>query len=300
MQNHIRNSCIWGVIFFVSKAIFCNGETFSYDPNYQFAMVRDLSSSFENSLKLNPPPVPIDLELAQQQHEDYIHVLEKLIPNVIRLEADSNHPDCNFIEDTSIIVGDIAVISRMGALERQGEEVAVAQALGKLDFTNIVSIQSPGTMDGGDILYTGKHLLVGLSKRTNACALSQLKEIFQGKLDVIGIPVTEGLHLKSVISIFDRDTLIVSETSAGASIQQAIECSTNHDYTFISVPDSIASNVLRVGTSLIIQKGFPASEEILQGLCDKKQIHLITINMSELIKADGALTCGSLLFTKLN
>lgn len=265
-------------------------------PFYQYALVRDLSDSFEESLKLNPPAVPIDLDLAKQQHENYIALLEKFIPQVIRLEADPNHPDCNFIEDTAIIVDDIAVISRMGAVERRGEEVPVAHVLRELGMKNMIHIQFPGAMDGGDILYTGKHLFVGLSKRTNEYALNQLKEIFQDKTEVIGIPVTEGLHLKSVISFFDSKTLIVAAARAGIEIQNTIELSTNGDYEFVSVPDSIASNVLRIGSFLIFQDGFSASEKILQDLCNRKGVTLIKINMSELIKADGALTCGSLLF----
>ncbi len=242
--------------------------------------------------------MPIDLNLAKLQHENYIELLEKLVPKVFRLKADPNHPDCNFIEDTAIIVDNIAVISRMGALERRGEEIPVAHTLKELGMKNIIHIQSPGTMDGGDILYTGKHLFVGLSKRTNEYALNQLKEIFQDKVEVIAIPVTEGLHLKSVISLFDSKTLIVAATPAGMKIQSNIELSTNNDYLFVSVPESIASNVLRIGSSLIVQEGFPASETILQDLCNQKLVTLIKINMSELIKADGALTCGSLLFNQ--
>jgi dimethylargininase len=298
MKNCLRHLYTCAIFISISSSICCYGQATSPadTPFYRCALVRDLSDAFEDSLKLNPPPTPIDLKLARQQHENYINLLMNLVPEVIRLEADSNHPDCNFIEDTAIIVGDIAVISRMGAYERRGEEVPVALALNELGLKNVLHLQSPGTMDGGDILYTGKHLFVGLSKRTNEYALNQLKEIFQGKTEVIGIPVSEGLHLKSVISFFDAKTLIVAATSAGMKIQNTIEFSTNGHYTFVFVPESIASNVLRIGSSLIVQEGFSVSEAILQNLCDQKFVNLIKINMSELIKADGALTCGSLLF----
>src|SRR5688500_9256315 len=95
--------------------------------DYHYALVRDLSPAFENSLKLNPPPIPIDMELAKEQHEQYIDVLKTLVPEVIRLTGDPYHPDCNFIEDTAIIIDNIAVISRMGATERQGEELPVTE-----------------------------------------------------------------------------------------------------------------------------------------------------------------------------
>lgn len=297
MKNYLRNLYTGAILFSISPSLCCYRQTNSYAdaPFYRYALVRDLSNAFEDSLKLTPPPFPIDLCLAKQQHENYITLLENLVPEVIRLKADPTHPDCNFIEDTAIVVDDLAVISRMGAFERQGEEVPVAHALKELGLKTITHLQSPGTMDGGDILYTGKHLFVGLSKRTNEYALNQLKELFQGKIEVIGIPVIEGLHLKSVISFFDSETLIVADNPAGMKIQKGIELSTNEDYTFVSVPDTAASNVLRIRSTLIVQDGFAASEAILQNLCDQKQVTLVKINMSELIKADGALTCGSLL-----
>ncbi|MBA2727639.1 MAG: hypothetical protein H0U49_05650 [Parachlamydiaceae bacterium] len=298
MKNYLRNLYSCAILISVSSSLYGQLTSLTDSLFYQSALVRDLSDSFKDSLKLNTPTISIDLNLAKQQHENYIALLEKLVLKVIRLEADPNHPDCNFIEDTAIIVDGIAVISRMGALERRGEEVPVAHALKELGIKDIIHLQPPGTMDGGDILYTGKHLFVGLSKRTNEYALNQLKEIFQDRTEVIGIPVTEGLHLKSVISFFDSKTLIVAATPAGMKIQSNIELSTNGDYMFVSVPESIASNVLRIGSSLIVQDGFPESETILQNLCNRKFVTLIKINMSELIKADGALTCGCLLFNQ--
>jgi dimethylargininase len=266
---------------------------------YKQALVRDLSDGFEDSLKLHPPTTPINLALAREQHENYISLLEKLVPNVMRLEGDPNHPDCNFIEDTAVIIGDTAIISRMGASERRGEELAVKEALTELGVKNIISLTAPCTVDGGDLLYTGNHLFVGLSKRTNKEALDQLTEIFKDKTSVVGIPVVEGLHLKSIISLFDTKTLIIAATSAGMAVQDHITLATKDEYTFVSVPDSVAANTLRIGSTLIIQEGFPESEAILQTLSDKKGLSLMKLNMSELIKADGALTCGSLLLGPL-
>ncbi len=295
MKNCLRNVML-SAIFLYPPVLSYGQTTDAGFHSYRFAIVRDLSDSFENSLQSNPPSVPIDLETAKLQHKNYISLLEKLVPEVIRLEADPDHPDCNFIEDTSVIVGNIAVISRMGAAVRRGEEVPVAHVLNGLGVKNIVQLQFPGTMDGGDILYTGKHLFVGLSERTNESALNQLKEIFHGKTEVIGIPVIEGLHLKSVITLFDSKTLIVAANRAGRRIQREIELATNGDYAFVSVPESAASNVLRIGSVLIVQDGFAASGAVLQDLCDRYSVSMIKINMSELIKADGALTCGCLLF----
>lgn len=291
MRRFLKYTLLFGTL--LNATVSLNAQ---FTPYYQYAVVRELADSFEDSLKLNTPMTPIDLQLAKQQHHNYITLLETLIPHVIKLDADPLHPDCNFVEDTALIVDDIAVVSRMGAIERRGEEEAVREQLQKLGVCTIVSLESPCTMDGGDILFTGKHLFVGLSKRTNDHTLNKLKEIFRNKVEVIGIPVTEGLHLKSVMSLFDTDTLIVASTTAGNKILNHIESSTNGGYTFVLVPDSAASNVLRIGSSLIVQSGFPASEAILQKLCERNFVTMLPINMSEIIKADGALTCGSILF----
>ncbi len=257
--------------------------------------VRDLSTSFENSLKLNPPPIPINLALAKQQHERYIDLLKILVLDLVRLDADPNHPDCNFIEDTAIIVGDTAVISRMGAIERRGEEGPVAEMLEWHGLKNIIHLQSPSTMDGGDILYTGNHLFVGLSSRTNANALKDLEKIFEGKTKVIGIQVAEGLHLKSLISLADTKTLVIADTPGGRDIRQKIDAAAP-DYEFLVVPDPVAANVLRIASTLVVQAGFPDSEKIFKAFCDEKGLGLAKLDMSELIKADGALTCGCLLY----
>lgn len=290
----MKNLFFLGIILFSSLTA---GQERASDTHfaYRFAFVRALSTSFEDSLKLAPPPIPIDLELAKQQHTSYIQLLNSLLEQVIELEADPSHPDCNFIEDTAIIVGDVAVISRMGAVERRGEELPVAQAITNLGTKSVVHMHPPCTMDGGDILYTGTHLFVGITRRTNGFAFKKLKEIFQGKVAVIGIPVNEALHLKSILSQFDAETLVIADTNAGRDIQMAISQETSDFYKFIAVPDAVASNVLRIGDALIVQDGFPDSEALLQQHCKAKQMRLITLNMSELIKADGALTCGCIL-----
>ncbi|MBS0584768.1 MAG: GNAT family N-acetyltransferase [Verrucomicrobia bacterium] len=295
-RNHKTQVFFWHPTEAIDSQKKATAEDFLF---YKHALVRDLSDGFEDSLKLHPPESPINLALAREQHENYISLLEKLVPNVIRLEGNPNHPDCNFIEDTAVIVGDTAVISRMGAPQRRGEELAVKEALTKLGVKNIITLTAPCTVDGGDLLYTGNHLFVGLSKRTNKEALYQLTEIFKDKTSVIGIPVVEGLHLKSIVSLFDAKTLIVAATPAGIAVQDSINVATDNEYVFVSVPDSVAANTLRIGNSLIIQEGFPESEAILQALSDKKEISLVKLNMSELIKADGALTCGSLLLHAL-
>jgi dimethylargininase len=249
-------------------------------------------------LKQHPPLVPIDVQLAKKQHQAYLQIINELVPHVIQVEPDERHPDCCFIEDTAIVLKDVAVIGLLGSTERRGEEVQVREAIQRVGIQKIHEIKPPGVLDGGDVLFTGKDLLVGLSKRSNYEALEQLKEIFQGIFPVYGIPVIEGLHLKSFMSAFDSQTLIVGASQAGAYAAEEIrkQPAFKENYSLVFVPDPVASNVLRIGSTLIMQEGFPTTEVILRDLCEKHQMRLVKLNMSELIKADGALTCCSILF----
>jgi dimethylargininase len=265
---------------------------------HSHCLVRNLPNSFESSIKQHSPVTPIDLELAKLQHQSYVQTLNRLVPNVIEVDVDEKHPDCCFIEDTAIVIKDTAVITWMGASERRGEEVQVKAALLKAGIQRVFEIQPPGFLDGGDVLYTGKDLFVGLSKRSNPESVAQLAEIFQDRVPVYGFPVIEGLHLKSIMSAFDSNTLIVGASQAGAFIVEEIKRNPQlkDRYTFVFVPDPVASNVLRIGSTLVVQEGYPMSEAVLKELCEKHGVSLVKLNMSELIKADGALTCCSILF----
>ena len=142
--------------------------------DYNLALVRPLPASFLQSLKEQTPSTPLDHNVARAQHTSYIELLRQLVDDVVEVEADESYPDCCFIEDTAIVVRDIAVICRPGHPSRRGEEVAVHRTLQSLSFLRIHTIAKPATLDGGDCLFTGNELLVGLSRRTNQHAIDQL------------------------------------------------------------------------------------------------------------------------------
>lgn len=261
---------------------------------YTHAIVRGLSPQFENSLKQNLPEIPIDVELAYHQHQAYVQLIQSLVPNVISIDGEAQFPDSNFVEDTAVFLGNLVIITRPGAPERQGEEAAIEREIQGLGIPTI-RIAAPGTLDGGDAMFTGHHLFVGLSKRTNEAAIEQLKTQVGNDTLVVAIPVHKGLHLKSVVSYFGNDILVVADTPEGLAIQSAIEATTDR-YQFVSVPDPVASNIVRIADTLMIQNGFPKSEKILRELAAEHHVKVVALDMSELIKADGALTCGSLLF----
>jgi dimethylargininase len=276
------------------------------DFDFHTALVRGVSSSFASALQMASPPVVIDAALASQQHQAYTDVLRAALPGgVIEVAASSAHPDCSFIEDTALVLGDVVVIARPGAPSRRGEEDAVASVTSSMQpgFRRHLRLTEPATLDGGDVLFTGRHLFVGESKRTNAAATAQLRAFFESdplvRFSVHPVPVLAGLHLKSVVSILADGVLVLADNDvAGRAVRAAIE-TVDPSYSFVLVPDAVSSNVLRVGKTLLIQRGFPRSESILRAAAAQHGLKVETLEMSELILADGALTCGSLLVPKL-
>jgi dimethylargininase len=189
------------------------------------------------------------------------------------------------------------VICSLGAKERRGEESPVRQALLSIGIESLTQLQSPATLDGGDVLFTGRHLFIGLSKRTNQEGARQLSEIFKNELPVYTLPVQEGLHLKSIMSAFDPHALLISDCPEGRKIVRILETqeSLKDTYSYHFIPDAVAANVLSIGQSVIIQDGFPKSESIIRDLAQSAGKDVIKLRMSEFIKADGALTCCSIL-----
>ncbi|MBC7660281.1 MAG: hypothetical protein H7249_11295 [Chitinophagaceae bacterium] len=265
----------------------------------RLALVRPLAQSFLNALTQHAPCPPIDAAKAHEQHERYAKLLQRHVSEQITVPVDENYPDCCFIEDTALVIGDDVVITRIGAESRRGESKAVAKvfrALSDRGFGfNIHHLKEPATLDGGDVLQMGGRLFVGQSARSNAEAVTQLKAILT--MPVVSIPVTGGLHLKSVLSALDDRTLLAADTPEARGMAKGIMAAlpVESEPRCVWVPDVISANVLRLGSILLIQAGFPESEVILRKLAEELRLEVIAVDMSELIKADSALTCCSLL-----
>jgi dimethylargininase len=227
-----------------------------------------------------------DYQLALQQHVAYINALKSCGLEVIELEADENFPDSCFVEDVAVIANEVAVITNPGAAARNAETalmIPVLQQFRKLDF-----IQSPGTLEGGDVIQIEKHFYIGLTERTNEAGAHQLGKILsQFGYSYSVVRVTTALHLKSVVNYVGNNNLLVSKEFYDHSLFSS--------YNKILVSDSelYACNCLLINGKLIIPKGF---ENVKTQLL-KLNYDLIELNMSEFEKMDGGLTCLSLRFT---
>jgi dimethylargininase len=152
---------------------------------------------------------PIDFELAKRQHEEYCAALERLGVAVTLLSGNESFPDCCFVEDTAVVVDELAAICSMGAPSRRGETKLIERELSK--YREISCICLPATIDGGDVLRIGKKIFVGQSSRTNAQGIEDLARLLV-PLGYRVVPVrTKGsLHLKSACTAIDYETLFVN------------------------------------------------------------------------------------------
>lgn len=243
------------------------------------AITRDVSPSIARAELTHLERVPIDYERATAQHQQYRQLLASLGCTVVDLPADPAYPDCVFIEDTAIVLPDLAVITRPGAESRRGETAVVAEALAR--YRPLVFIEGPATIDGGDVLVLGERIFVGLSSRSNEAALDQLRT-FTGR-EVIGVRMDGALHLKTAITQVAKKTLLVNRAW--------LDLSPFDGWALLDVDPSepFAANAVLLGERVIYPRAFEKTRARLGGL----DVHLV--DAGELAKAEGGVTCCSLL-----
>lgn len=243
------------------------------------AITRDVSPSIARAELTHVERVPIDYARAVAQHEEYRALLASLGCEVISLPGDAAYPDCVFIEDTAIVLDDVAVITRPGAESRRGEVDVVAGELAK--HRRLVRIEAPGTIDGGDVLVLDDRIYVGRSERSNDAAREQLQRL-TGR-EVIGVDLHGALHLKTAVTRVSRDTLIVN--------REWVDVAPFADWNWIDVDPSepFGANAVLLGEAIIYPAAFPRTRARLGE-------NVRTVHADELAKAEGGVTCCSLLF----
>lgn len=252
------------------------------------AITRGVSPGIGHCELTHQARIPIDFARAMAQHEEYERALEGLGCAVHRIEAASDLPDCVFIEDAAVVLDEVAILMRPGAESRRGEVPAVAKAL--LSHRPILSIEAPGTMDGGDVMVVGRGIYIGVSSRTNLAGIDQLRQI-AAPLGYATHPVTvEGcLHLKSAVTALDDTTLLINPSW--------VRRDQFRGFAFIEIDEvePTAANIVRVGSNLLYSAGFPRTLEAVQ----KHGYDVRVVDVSEIAKAEGAVTCCSLIFKPL-
>lgn len=228
--------------------------------------------------------VPINYELAVQQHDRYCEVLRKCGVVVKQLSALS-YPDSCFVEDTAIVIDELAIITSMGSASRRGETVAIEPELAK--YREIVQIQLPATIEGGDVLQVGKKLFVGLSSRTNAEGIKELARIVEPLgYSVSPVNINSSLHLKTACTAVNDEILLVNP--------RWVDLEPFKGFNVLSTPDDElwAANTLRINDVICLQAGFPKTVELVQKLHDRIEI----FDISEFRKAEAGISCLSIIF----
>ena len=228
--------------------------------------------------------VPIDIARARAQHQAYETALIDAGCLVERLDTSPDLPDSVFIEDTAIVVDEVAIITRPGAESRRRETAAVADALAS--YRPLHVIQPPGIVDGGDVLVVGQRVFVGRSSRTNESAISQIRQVLTPFGYVVVDTVVRGcLHLKSAVTALADDLLLAN--------RDWISPAAFDGFTLVDVDASEphAANALRIGSRIIVSASYPRTAERIAKL--GLDTHLI--EASELQKAEGAVTCCSVI-----
>ncbi|XP_055717608.1 N(G),N(G)-dimethylarginine dimethylaminohydrolase 1 [Salvelinus fontinalis] len=266
--------------------------------NFTHAVVRAIPSSLaKEALRMNVSDV--DLEKARREHEVYVGVLkQKLGLEVIELPADESLPDCVFVEDAAVVCGDTALITRPGAESRRKETAAIRQTLKELGLNIVDMSDETATLDGGDVLFTGREFFVGLSKRTNQRGAEILADAFKDYA-VSTVPVTDGLHLKSFCSMGGPGLIVIGSSEPAQKALKIMQQMSDHRYDKLTVPDDIAANTIYMnlpGKGHVLlhctPEEFPESAKVFEKLKDHM---LIPVSNMEKVKVDGALTCCSVL-----
>jgi dimethylargininase len=251
---------------------------------FTYAITRRPGKNFAQGLTTADTGPP-SYALILQQHRSYVETLKSIGLKIIEFEALPDYPDAHFVEDTAVVTPKVAIITNPGAESRQGEEAAIAEIL--TPYRAIEHIQAPGTLDGGDVLMIGNHFFIGISERTNSHGAEQLGKILEKYENTwTTLQVSAGLHFKSSVNYAGNNTLLVTEGFAG---HKALS---EYNKIIVSRAEEYAANVLWINGHLLIPKGFPDTKIKLE----KLDLNIIELDVSEMRKMDGGLTCLSIRF----
>jgi len=252
---------------------------------FSHAITRKPCENFARGLTTTVSSEPAVYELMLKQHTAYLEALSTAGLEVIVLDPQPDYPDAHFVEDTAVVTSDVAVITIPGADARQGEEESIIPVLA--EFRKIERIKAPGTLDGGDVLQVGNHFFIGISERTNREGATQLGRILQSYGNTwTTVAVGAGLHFKSSVIFVGQNTLLVTSDFT------AKETLKGYNQIVLDSAESYAANTLLVNEHLLIPTGYPGTRKLLGTL----GLNMIELEVSEVRKMDGGLTCMSLRF----
>jgi dimethylargininase len=225
----------------------------------------------------------VDASLAARQHAAYVEAVEAAGWQIREVPPAEDLPDSAFVEDTVVVCGDLAVLTRPGAPERRAEVAGTEEAVRALGL-EIARIEEPGTLDGGDVLSVGTTLYAGRGGRTNAEGIRQLRRLVAPRgFAVVPVPLHRVLHLKSAVTALPDGTVVAADpTLLDSSPFAALRV----------VPEEGGSHVILLGGgTLLMAASAPRSAELF----DDWGFDVIVVDIGEFEKMEGCVTCLSVL-----
>ncbi len=258
--------------------------------SYRFtdAIVRQPGKTVTDGLRAvdSGPPDPTALA---DEHSRYIAALKAAGLSVHVLPPLDDFPDSIFVEDPALCLDSVAVLLRPGAPTRLGESAAIEPSLGAF-FGELLHIETPGFVDGGDLLLTERELVIGLSQRTDAEGARQLEKIAYSRgIAARAVASPPGvLHLKSACALLDEETLLVTAALAASDVFSGYRC------LIVPQGEDYAANAIRVNDTLLLSNDYPRTAEML----DHAGYNIVPLPTAEVRKLDAGLSCMSLRFSR--
>lgn len=222
-----------------------------------------------------------DADLALRQWEAYVEVFRERGWEVIPVDPVDDHADGVFIEDAVVMFDDVAVLTRPGADSRRGE-IDSARAAVEGAGIPCLSIQEPGTLDGGDVLKIGRTVYVGAGLRTNAAGIDQLRGLLAPRgWDVVSVPVTKVLHLKSGVTALPDGTVVGYEPLVDDTAAYPV---------FLAVPEEHGTAVVVLDPGTVLMS---ADAPQTAALYRARGLEVVTTPITEFEKLEGCVTCLS-------
>jgi dimethylargininase len=245
------------------------------------ALVRRPSPRLAEGLLTHLERVPVDVDLALRQWDGYVAALRAEGWEVVEVAPAPDCPDSVFVEDTVVMYGDLAVITRPGADERRPETAATEEALRGLGH-RIAHIKAPGTLEGGDVLKHDGTVWVGLGGRTDQAGIDQLAAHLEPMgARVVGVPLTKALHLKSAVTALPDGTVV--------GFEEVVDDPTVWP-TFLPVPEEPGSHVVLLDDSTVLMSaGAPATRRMYED----RGLRVVAVDITEYEKLEGCVTCLS-------
>lgn len=246
------------------------------------ALVRQPGARYPGCISSHPLHHTVNVSHARAQHAKYCDTLKELGIEVITLPRDDEHPDACFVEDNAVIQGGRALICRMAKESRRGEEDAIEAMLG--DYMDVKRATAPATVEGGDVIHLPDRLISGVTERTNPEGIAQMEAWLGVAVDTI---VEQGIvHLKSYVTYVGKNTMIATKEYANHPSMK--------EFRVLVVPEDerYAANTLAIGDTVLMPKGRPRAQAMVR----EAGFDVLSLDVGEFEKCEGALTCLSLLF----